>query len=580
MVKKTIKSIRTLLTQEQHEIISAASMLMLLLFISKLVGMVYLTLFADRFSDVAVAGGASQADLFLLASALPEVITNVILVGAISGSIIPIFIRIKEKKGDEQFNKSFSSTLNIGMLVFVIISILTFVFAEYLVPFSIELVQSSTTLTPAEVKEVVSMMRFLLIPQIFLAASAFVSAALNIYHRFIIPQLGPLFFNIGKIIGILFIVPMLDGSIWGLVWGLLIGSILYLLIQLPLLRHVGFGYKPMYFNFREKELYEVIKLGLPRTIALSMEQIAIIVDKLIAFGLTANALFTYSLGVSLLSIPLNLFGTSYSVASFPSLAKMYASGEKQKYEDMVLKIINQVLFLSIPVSVLMLILRLPLVRLLYGILGGFEWELTLSVAWVLMFFSLGVAFETLRATVFRIYYAVHNSTIPMISSIFVVVLGVITGIGFTNYLSHFDTLVLWDITFNVSYFFSRGDGIAGVGGLALSSSLVFTLEFFFLIALFKKSGVLSETKPLFRQIGMKVLAGIFMFIVGYLMFKVWEEILRTDKTLPLIMLTVSTSFAALMSYLWISYVMHIAEVEVFVKFVIQKSKLIISYFKN
>lgn len=580
MVKKTIKSIRKLLTREQHEILSAASMLMVLLFASKLVGMVYLTLFADRFSDISVAGGASQADLFLLASVIPEVITNIILVGAISGSIIPIFIKIKEKQSEKKFQDSYNSTMNIGMLIFIAISLVAFLFAEQLIPLSIEMSQSNTILSDTEVSEVVSMMRILIIPQIFLAASAFVSAALNIYHRFIIPQLGPLFFNVGKIVGIIFLVPLLDGSIWGLVWGLLIGSILYLVIQLPLLAHLKFKYRLLYIDFKDRNFKDVVKLGLPRTIALSIEQVAVIVDKLIAFGLAANSLFIYSLGVSLISVPLNLFGTSYSVASFPALSRMYANGEKKAYEELTMKIINQILFLSIPVSVLMLILRIPIVRLLYGILGGFEWELTLSVAWVVMFFAIGISFETLRGTMFRIYYAVHNSTVPLISSIIVVVLGITTGILFTNYFSHFDTFVIWDLTWDPSYFLSKGDGVAGVGGLALSSSLVFSLEFFFLLILLKRNHILTELKPILKQIGMKVLAGLFMFVVGYLMFKVWEELLRTDKTIPLILLTVSTSFAAMMSYLWISYVMHIAEVEIFVNFIIQKVKQIVAYIKR
>ena len=194
MVKKTLSSLKNILTREQNEILSAAAMLMVLLFATKIVGMVFLTLVAKEF------GASAETDLFYLASVIPETITNVILLGAISGSIIPIFVRIREKEGNSKFIDSFSSTMNLGMLVFIILSGIVMIFAKQLIPFAVELVQRDVPLTPTEIDTVVGMMRVLLIPQIILGASAFISSGLNIYQRFIVPQLAPLFYNVGRIL--------------------------------------------------------------------------------------------------------------------------------------------------------------------------------------------------------------------------------------------------------------------------------------------------------------------------------------------------------------------------------------------
>lgn len=572
MVRRTFSSIKNLLLKEQNEILSAAAMLMVLGLVTKITGMVFLTLVAREF------GASTQTDIFYLASVVPETITNIILMGAISGSIIPIFIKIKEEQGEQLFLRSFSSTLNLSMLLFAFLSLVAAIFSKQLVPFAIGLTQQESTLSPDQIDQVVAMMRVLLVPQIVLGVSAFISTTLNIYHRFIIPQLAPLFFNLGRIFGVLVIVNLMDNSIWGLVWGTVLGSVLHLLVQIPLMRHLNIRVKVLFMDLKDRYFKEVLQLGLPRVLSLSAEQIAVIIDSLIAFGLATGSLTAYQLGVRLISLPLSLFGTSYAIASFPSLSKMYAIGAKEEFQALVSKIINQILFLSIPVSVLLLVMRVPIVRLVYGILGGsFDWQDTLKVAWVVMFFSLGLSFETLRSALFRVYYSIHNSMVPLISSILVVTLGIVTGITFTNYLSHFDTFSIREITFNVSYFFSRGDGNVGVGGLALSSSLVFTIEFVFLIIWLKKKGVILSLTPLVKQIAKKLLAGAVMFVVTYAMIKLWEEVLDTERTLQLIILTTTTMLSAAMVYIWTSFVLHIPEVELFISFITKRLRKILKF---
>lgn len=574
MVKKTLSSIKNILTREQNEILSAAAMLMILLFATKIVGMVFLTLVAKEF------GASAETDLFYLASVIPETITNVILLGAISGSIIPIFVRIREKEGNSKFIESFSSTMNLGMLVFIILSGIVMLFAKQLIPFAVELVQRDVPLTPTEIDTVVDMMRILLIPQIILGASAFISSGLNIYQRFIVPQLAPLFYNVGRILGVVIIVPLMDYSIWGLVWGTLLGSLLHLAIQVPLWRRLDISFKPFYIDRKDKNFLQALRLGFPRILGLSVEEVARIADSLISFGLTAGSLTAYQYAVRLTAIPLNLFGTSYAIASFPSLSKLWANGAKEEFELLVKKIINQVLFLAIPVSGIFLVLRVPIVRLVYGILGGnFTWEDTLQVSWVLMFFALGISLETMRSTIFRVYFAIHNSIIPLISSVFVLVFGIISGILFTNYFSHFDVYSITKITFNPEFFLSKADGPLAVGGLALSSSLVFSLEFIFLLVLLRYLKVITKLKILVKDMLIKVLAGSMMVVITYVMAKFWEGILQTERTLQLIVLTFTTAGAAFSIYLLLCHILKIEEVNVFMRFIIRTVKKL-KYFKN
>lgn len=574
MVKKTISSIRSILTREQNEILSAAAMLMVLLFATKIVGMVFFSLVSSQF------GSSAELDLFYLASAVPETITNIILLGAISGSIIPVLVKIRETEGDEKFSSSFSTIMNLGMLLFVVLSVLVMIFAKFTVPFAVEITQRSGDLSPEDIENVILMTRILIIPQIILGASAFLSSGLNIHHRFIIPQLAPLLYNLGKIFGIIFLIPVVDDKVWALVWGTLIGAVLHLIVQVPLWRQLKIGYRFLYINLRDKNFMEAMKLGLPRVLGLSVEEVARIADTLISFSLTVGSLASYQYALRLTAIPLNLFGTSYAIASFPSLSRLWSNGSKIEFEILVRKIINQVLFLALPVSGLFIILRVPIVRLVYGILGGsFTWADTLQVSWVLMFFAIGISLETLRTTLFRVYFAIHNSIVPLISSVFVLIFGVITGILLTNYFSNFYEFSILKITFEPSFFFQRSDGPLAVGGLALSSSLVFSAEFFLLLFILRYKKVITNLRGLGREMIIKLFATLVMMMSAYTMAKVWEGILQTDKTLQVILLTTTTALTAFAIYLLACKILRIEEVNVFMRFIVRTIKKL-SYFKE
>jgi putative peptidoglycan lipid II flippase len=377
--------------------------------------------------------------------------------------------------------------------------------------------------------------------------------------------MAPLFFNIGKILGVLIFVPLMHGSIWGLVWGSLLGAVLHLLIQIPLLKHLKFSFKLFFIDLKDKNFIRVLRLGIPRVFSLSIEQVAIVIDSIIALSLTVGSLTAYQLATRLISLPMGLFGTNFAIASYPSFARLHANDDKVGFSKLFNSIIQQILFLSIPLSVIFIVMRVPIVRLVYGILGGnFTWESTLMVAWIVLFFSLGLTFEGLRTAIFRVYFAVHNSVIPLLGSAFVVVVGITSGILFSNYFSHFDAISLSNFTFDWQYFVTKGNGMAGAAGLALSSSLTFTAEFVLLTIILFRKKIVSNFRVFIWGLFKKLIAALIMGIVCYFMAKLWEEVLNTTRTWQLIFLSISTIISSLMVYIWSCYFLKIEEVDYFI----------------
>jgi len=560
MVRKTFASIKNLLTREQNEVLSAAAILMAIGIVTKVLGMLATTIAAREF------GASQDMENFKLAAILPDTITGILLIGAISGSIIPIFTKANQTQDEKSFTKSYSNVMNIIMLLFGVIGIFAIIFSRQLVPAAQSISQSTRFFSEADTNTVVWMLRIMLIPQVLLLFSAFFSTWLNIKQRFIIPQLAPLFYNVGRIFGALVIVPLVAGSIWGLVWGSVIGAVLHILIQIPLLRHLNFKWTIFQLDFKDRNFINAAKFGLPRMVSLAMEQLAGLVDGMIALSLGFSSLSILSQYANpIIGFPLSL-GVSFAIASFPSFSKLKAMEKHDEFSKLFLKVVNQVIYLTLPIAVILIVLRVPAIRLTFGILGGeFDWNTTLRVAWVVTFFSFGIMFEALRSIIFRVYFAINNSVVPFVSSLFVLVMGVFTGITFSNYFTHIVPFSISNLTFNIDYFFTRGPGDYGVVGLALSSSVVFSLEFFMLLFVLWKMKVVFGVKAFLKKLVIKFVIATVMLIVCYILAKFWENILNTSKTLQLFILTATTAFASFSIYLLLSYMFAVEEVRIFIK---------------
>jgi putative peptidoglycan lipid II flippase len=567
MVKRAISNIGRVLTQQQTEIMSVATMLIVIGMINKVFGLLFNSVAAGFL-------GTSAYNSFLFASNIPELMAQIILFGAITATILPILSKILEEEGKQRFIRVFSSLINISIIIFLVFAVVIALTAGTILPWFIEnVIRAKNEISPEQMSELVTMLRVMMIPQIILAISIYLTTALNIYERFLIPQLAPVFYNLGRILSIYILIPFIGQTPWVLVWGSLVGSVLHLLIQVPVVRHLGLGYVPV-FDFFDKQIRDIGTIALPRIMSISVEQIGVFIDKLIAFGLAGDALAFYTLGVLIISVPLSIFGSSYSTASFPSLARAFNRGERIIASQIFTKIMNQILFLSIPSAIILIILRVPIVRLAFGIFGDqVDFLTTLSISWVILFFAPGIIFESLRTLLYRTFYATHDTVRPLIMSIFVLVFGAITGILFTNFFSHFNTFDWRNLYFSAEFFLTREEGISAVAGLALSSTLVFTIEAIILIIWLNFKYLKLNFLELFGPISRKLIAGGIMAVSTYATYKIWASLNESQYTIGLIVLTISTMLVSILIYLGSSWALRVSEVNVYLDFIINSPKL-------
>ena len=212
--------------------------------------------------------------------------------------------------------------------------------------------------------------------------------------------------------------------------GVLIGAFAHFIIQLPLATRLGFRFiKSVKIT---KNVRQIGKLALPRVIELSFLQVSKTVELLLS-SLISTAAYTYfTFGNTLQLLPVGLFGTSIAKAALPTLAREADSPEK--FARTLSQSLYQIVFLVIPIATVLIVLRIPIVRLVYGT-EIFSWESTVQTGYVVSAFAFGVVFQAATAILARGFYALGDTKTPVIVSIASISLVVVTSVVFILGLS-------------------------------------------------------------------------------------------------------------------------------------------------
>ena len=147
---------------------------------------------------------------------------------------------------------------------------------------------------------------------------------------FIITAFAPLLYNLGIIIGIVFLVPRF--GLVGLAWGVVLGGIMHLSIQLPALFFSGFRYKAS-FDYKDPGVVKTIKLMVPRSLGLGAGQLNTIATTAIASTLLPGSIAVFNLANNLSSIFINAVATSVSTASFPAMSMAFLKDDKEEFSS-------------------------------------------------------------------------------------------------------------------------------------------------------------------------------------------------------------------------------------------------------
>jgi putative peptidoglycan lipid II flippase len=270
----------------------------------------------------------------------------------------------------------------------------------------------------------VAVTRVMLVQPILLGASNLFASVTQLRQRFVVYAVSPLVYNIGIIIGAVVLYPRM--GLVGLGWGVVLGAFLHLAIQVPGLWNDSMA--PRWFGrVSLRDIRSIVSLSLPRTIALSVHQVSLMVLIGTASLFAAGSISVFTFGHELSAVPLSIIGVSYSIAAFPTLARLFSTGERDAFFAQITTAARHIIFWSLPVIALFVVLRAQIVRVLFGS-GSFDWTDTRLTAAVLAVFVVSLAAHGLVLLLVRGYYAAGDTLKPLLINVFSSVLGVSTAL--------------------------------------------------------------------------------------------------------------------------------------------------------
>jgi putative peptidoglycan lipid II flippase len=421
---------KRLITRQQTSILGAAFVIASMVAASRILGLIRNRLLTDRFTE-------TQLDPYFAAFRIPNFVFEILVMGAISVAFIPVFTYFVSKDQREEAFKVASSVINISVLILGFLSFIFFIFTPQIVHVLVP------GFSPEKQTLVASFARIMIIFQVFpLVVGNFFTGILQSFKQFLIPALAPVVYNVGSILGIIFLTPYY--GLYGPVYGIVIGAFLFFIIQIPVLSHLGYKHS-FVFDIQRKGVRTIARLMIPRTVSIAASQIDATVDIVLASLLGAGSVTIFTLAQQLSLVPLGLFGLPIAQAALPTFSEYAARGDHTKLKESLLTSLHQILFFILPSAMFLIVMKVPIVRLVYGA-DLFTWSATVLTGRTLAFFAASLFAQAIVHLLSRAFFALHDSKTPVIIAVISIVTNTVLSIMFVFVYK----LPLWSLALSTS----------------------------------------------------------------------------------------------------------------------------------
>ena len=507
-----VKKIFTFLNKEFHGVNEAALLLGGFAFLSQLLGLV-----RDR-TLAHIIGAGPVLDIYYAAFRIPDFLYISIASLASITVLMPFLMEKINGEGDGAYNaRTFlNGVFSVYMLFMVVVSILGALLMPYIAKYI------APGFSEEQLGSLVTTSRIMLLSPIFIGLSNLIGTVTQLFKNFFVFSLSPIFYNIGILIGVIFLYPIY--GVYGLACGVIIGAVMHLLIQVPVV--VSRGFFPTFTSrIAWREMLHVVKVSAPRTLTLSCNSLAFMVLIAMASTLKEGSISLFTFSYNLQSVPVGIIGISYSVAAFPILVKSFSMKDMDNFISHITSAARQIIFWSLPVIALLIVLRAQIVRVILGS-SAFSWSDTRLTAAAVALFVVSLASQSLVLLFVRGYYAAGNTKKPLFvnvfSSLMVVVFAYILVFIFREYplmLSSLESLL-------------RVYNVPGTIMLALplAYALGSLLNLFLILVLFKKDFLYGASSKLFITFIQSFTAAVVMGIVSYIALGIFDDIFGLTTT--------------------------------------------------
>ena len=448
----------------------AAGTVMIATVIGQLAGLARSVIVARTF------GASPELSAFLYGNRVSETLFLLVAGGALGSAFIPTFTGFLAKDDKDSAWKLAASLARLVTLTLSLLALLAAFFAPQIVRYA---------LAPGFVSEpelfalTVELMRIQLVAAVLFGLGGLIVGILNAHQIFLIPALTPAMYQLGIIFGALVLAPTM--GVHGLAWGVIIGAVFYLLIQIPSLyrtsltdskvsrlwSNVGRRWTPwnLIDDFRNSNVRHVLLLMGPRLLGVAVVQVNFWVNAALASNMSADSMAALSYAFALMLMAQAAIAQSVANAAMPTFSAQHALGQRDEMRASLAASLRGIIFLALPASLGLILLREPLVAMLYQ-RGEFDSHSTELVAWALLWYAAGLLGHSIMEVLTRAFYAQHDTKTPVFIGTIAMGLNVVFSFAFAALFPRF--------------------GWVALGGLALANSLATALEAIALFVVMRK----------------------------------------------------------------------------------------------
>ena len=346
--------------------------------ISRILGFLRDMLFARIF------GVDSDTDAFFVAFKIPNFLRRLFAEGAFSQAFVPVLSDYKEQGSHQALQNFINRTAGTLALILMVVTILGMVASPLLI-----IAFAPGFLWENKQYDLTVQMLQITFPYLFFISSvAFAGGILNTFGRFAVPAFTPVFLNICLIVAAVWVSPLLPEPILALAFGVFIAGGVQLLFQFPALMRLGLMPR-LQFGFKDAGVKRILGLMLPAIFGVSVTQINLLLDTLLASFLEAGSVSWLYYSDRLVEFPLGIFGIALATVILPSLSKNHANEDKKAFSGSLDWGLRLVILIGFPSAIGLLFLAEPMISTLFQY-DEFAWQDVQMAAKSLMAYSVGL----------------------------------------------------------------------------------------------------------------------------------------------------------------------------------------------
>lgn len=322
-------------------------------FVSRILGLV-------REQAIAWAFGANAAtDAFWVAFRIPNFLRRLFAEGSFSVAFVPVFTEVKETRPHADLKELVARTAGtLGGVLFVVTA-LGMLGAHWVAggfaPGAID--------EPEKFALTTDLLRVMFPFLLFVSLTALAGAALNSFHKFMLPALAPVLMNLCMIAAALWWRRWFDVPIMALGWAILIAGVLQLLMLLPAIARLDLLAWPRW-GWNHPDVRRILRLMVPTLFGSSVAQVNLLLDTLIASFLITGSQTWLTQTDRLLEFPLGIFGVALGTVILPSLSRHHVATDRQGFSKALDWGLRTALLISVPAMLGLVLLAKPILATL------------------------------------------------------------------------------------------------------------------------------------------------------------------------------------------------------------------------